>query len=796
MRTNRLHIAIALLSAAIIAFQLVLVQILSIVQWYHFAYMVIAMAMLGFGAAGTFLALFQRKLVARHIYVVPALLTGTGISMALVTDISQLSFARFDAYQLFVEYSHIAKLLATYGLFFIPFFLGATAIGLVFIQYVETIGKIYFANLFGSALGGLLVLPLLWRFFPNQVPVFIAILPVLGGLLILPADKKYMQLLFSFAAIIVIVIKILNPATLRLSEYKDLSKTLLLPEAKILSEKPSPYGLVQVLSSPVLRYAPGLSLAAQHAEPVKTATFVNGNWHGAITELRVRDTAMILDQTTFALPYIMSKRNSVLILQAGTGMDVAHALIRQAKKITAVEANPTILAGLKKQYDSFKDSFEDLDLSFHQLEPRSFLSMDTAVYDLVVIPVVGVFGGSSGITALQEQFILTRESFAQIWRRLNREGAICISSWMDYPVRNPLKVLATMAEALQVLGIRDPGRHIVAVRSWGTITFVLTKNELSSTALDNVRSFCDSLMFDPAIMPHLSGEERTRYNQFQDPFFFSYIDSILANGRNNFYKTYDFNIRPATDNKPYFSQYIKWDHFFRLAQFYGNRSIAFFGVGYLLVIITFLQLVLASFLLIILPLFKIGIKGKGKAGILFYFSGIGLGYMFVEMVLIQQFILYFGNPVYASSAVITALLLFSGLGSYYSGNITSKKKWMTVAWVSIVLFLLVYAFALSLILQQTMQFSTWVKWLLALFIIAPPAFCMGIPFPYGITCVSKTNPSMVPWAWGINGCVSVISTVLATILAVEAGFTAVMLCGVAGYLMALFALIIMNRNKE
>jgi hypothetical protein len=265
MIKNRLHIAIALVSAAIIAFQLALVQILSIVQWYHFAYMVIAIAMLGFGAAGTFLALFQKKLLAVAASVLPALITATGISMALVTDISQLSFARFDAYMLFVEYSHIAKLLITYGLFFIPFFLGAMAIGLVFILYVKTIGKIYFANLFGSAFGGLLVLPLLWRFFPNQVPVFIAILPVLGGLLILPADKKYIQLLFSIAAIIVIVIKIMNPGTMQLSEYKDLSKTLLLPEAKILTEKPGPYGLVQVVSSPVLRYAPGLSLAAQHA---------------------------------------------------------------------------------------------------------------------------------------------------------------------------------------------------------------------------------------------------------------------------------------------------------------------------------------------------------------------------------------------------------------------------------------------------------------------------------------------------------------------------------------------------
>ncbi len=274
------------------------------------------------------------------------------------------------------------------------------------------------------------------------------------------------------------------------------------------------------------------------------------------------------------------------------------------------------------------------------------------------------------------------------------------------------------------------------------------------------------------------------------------MDSILSPGRSAFYSNYDFNIRPATDNKPYFSQYIKWDHFFRLAEFFGNRSIPFFGIGYLLVIVTFLQVLLASLLLIILPLFKIGFKGQGKAGILFYFAGIGMGYMFVEMVLIQHFILYFGNSVYAGSAVITSLLVFSGVGSFYSGSIARNKKSMNRVWVFIIVVLAGYAFGLSFLLQQTVQWSLMFKWLAVLIVIGPPAFCMGIPFPSGLAYVSQTNPSMLPWAWGINGCVSVISTVLATILAVEAGFTSVMLFGVAGYLVAFFTLIIRNKERD
>ncbi len=137
MSPYKIPLSIAFLSAAIIAFQLALIQILSIAQWYHFAYMIISMALLGFGAAGSLLAIFQKYLTNRTELLLPFLMTGTGIMMSIVTGVSQMSFIRFDSYVLFAEYAHIGKLLLTYLLFFFPFFLGALAIGLVFVKYVD-----------------------------------------------------------------------------------------------------------------------------------------------------------------------------------------------------------------------------------------------------------------------------------------------------------------------------------------------------------------------------------------------------------------------------------------------------------------------------------------------------------------------------------------------------------------------------------------------------------------------------------------------------------------------------------
>ena len=209
-------------------------------------------------------------------------------------------------------------------------------------------------------------------------------------------------------------------------------------------------------------------------------------------------------------------------------------------------------------------------------------------------------------------------------------------------------------------------------------------------------------------------------------------------------------------------------------------------IGYLLVIMTLIQISIASFLLILLPLFKIRWKGKAKFSIILYFGGIGLGYMFVEMVFIQRFILYFGNPVFAASAVITSLLIFSGLGSYYSNHFTLYKKRLLTIFVFIVLILFTYSFVLTPILQQTVHVNLFLKLFNVFLITAPLAFCMGIPFPAGLSQISKMSSSWIPWAWGINGCVSVISTALATIVAVEMGFTWVMLFAAIAYCLPLF----------
>jgi hypothetical protein len=777
---RKILFSVSLLSAAVIAFQLALMQVLSMIQWHHFAYMVISVAMLGFGAAGTILAIFRKPLVRNAYWLLPILMMCSGLSMALVTGLSQLPALRFDSYLLFAEFSQTGNLFLSYLFFMLPFLLAALSLGLIFLIYVKEIGRVYFADLLGSATGGLFVLLLISFFFPDQLPAIIALLPVIAGSLLIPKDHRYVHFGMAVISLVFICWKIFQPSKLVLSQFKDLSKTLLLPEASITWEKPSPYGLLQAVKSPALRYAPGLSLTATSAAEVHSAIFLNGDWFGVLLH---PDTPMVLDFTSLALPYIMRERKEVLILRAATGIDAAHALRHGVSKITATEPNAALVSKMREEKtDPAFFIWHDPAISMYTLEPRSFLMQDTGRYDLIVLPMVGSFGGSAGLFALQEQFALTREAFREMWRRLRPGGAISVTAWMDFPVRSPLKILSTMMEVLEAEGIKDPSQHLVAIRSWGTISFVMTRSALNKTEISNIRSFCEERLFDPAVLPGLDTSERARYHQFEDGIFFSYLEKIMSGKeRERLYDEYAFNIRPATDNKPYFSQFIKLNKLGNMSGSFSSRSIPFIELGYLVLVATLAQVLLLSFTLILLPLFRIGWKAPGKFSTFLYFSGIGLGYMFVEMIFIQRFILYFGSQVYSASAVITTMLFFSGLGSYASGYFQKTRKRLLLVFAGIIVLLLLYSFLLTPILQQTASFSLIFKIFLLLLLVAPPAFLMGIPFPSGLLMVSRVHDAHIPWAWGINGCTSVVSTALATLVSVELGFSWVMIIAAAAY---------------
>ena len=783
---NRLIFSIGLLSVSMIAFQLSLMQYLSIVQWYHFAYMVIAIALLGFGAAGTFLALFRKAVIKRIKVLLPLLIALSGIFMPMSLWLSGLSFFRFDTYLLFVEQKEIWRLLLFELLFFIPFFLCALAIGMVFIKYAVRIGELYFSNLVGSGLGGLLAIVLFWIASPSQIPFVTGLVPLIASLIILPSRRRnYWLGAIIISALTLIFFTFNNPTQINISQYKSLSRSLDLPETTIETSENSPYGWVQYISSPVLRYAPGLSLSFTGEVPVIDAIFNNAEWAGPV--LASEEDSQILNYTTSAVALEIIQPQKVLLLNAGTGEKTHYYSFHNVPQIDHVEPNP-LLSELSSESTKFGSNVHQ-----YQKDARSFLSASQEKYDLINLPDVGAFGGTAGLHAIQEKYLLTTDSFSQIYDHLEKSGILSITVWMDYPYRNPLKITATLAETLTENGIKDPAQHLIAVRSWNTITYLMKREAFSESEIERLRKFCDRLSFDPLLLPGISAKERNNYNSLEDENLFKLTDRLLSKERDEVYESYDFNLRPATDDRPYFSQFLKWKNFGHLQKLFGDQSATFFELGYLIVGVTFIQSLLLAVILIVLPLFLLKRKMNNKLWILLYFAGIGIGFMFVEIVLIHRFILFLGHPVYSVAAVISFMLLISGIGSWYSSSLKTSLFSIRKIVFIIAVILVLYTFGLASILKAGMGFGIGIKTLFSLILIGIPAFFMGMPFPLGLRYLSKKNEHELPWAWGINGCFSVISTSLATILAIEVGFSILILLGAAAYLITMASCFIQSK---
>ncbi len=774
---NRLLFSLGLLSLSMIAYQLSLMQYLSIVQWYHFAYMIIGIALLGFGAAGTFIAIFRKRLLQKTEIFLPGFMLLTAVFMPLSIWLSAQPFARFDTYLLFVEQRELWRLLFFELLFFIPFFFCALAIGLAFVKYTSGIGSLYFSNLAGSGLGGLAAIILFWTATPIQIPFLTALLSLIAALLILPLRWKGTWMVSSGLAVLFLFFSYSSPLTLPLSQYKSLSRTLDLPETNVEQEVNSPYGWVQYVSSPYLRYAPGLSLGFTGKVPLVDAVFNNGEWAGAL--LRSAEESEILDYTTSAIAWKLTSPQKILILNAGTGIRTQYALTHEASSIDHVESNPVVTDLAVRETDLQTEASVD----FHSQDARSFLAHTNEKYDVISFPELGAFGGSAGLQAVQEEYLLTKNAFSEAYGRLQENGLMEIKVWMDYPYRNPLKVAATLAEVLEEKGISEPESRLLAIRSWNTISFLLKRSAFSETEIKAVREFCEDLNFDPLIMPHITTEERSRYNLLEDESLFRLIDTLLSKDREQVYENYDFHLRPATDDKPYFSQFLRLKSFPQLRQLYGEQSASFFELGYLIVGVTFIQSLILAVTLIILPLFWLKGTLKNRSRTFLYFSGLGIGYMFVEIVFIQRFILYLGHPVYSVAAVISGMLLLSGLGSRFSSRLNLSLKAIGRLVILIVFLLLLYILSLPWLLEMSMGLPLWMKTGISLVLIGIPAFFMGMPFPLGLQHLSKNNEAGVPWAWGVNGCLSVVSASLATILAIETGFSILLLLGGVAYMM-------------
>ena len=533
------------------------------------------------------------------------------------------------------------------------------------------------------------------------------------------------------------------------------------------------------------RTAPGLSLLARAPVSEQVALFVDADGPLAIVGHDAQSPPPgYLEDLTSALPYRLVERPRVLVLGAGGGSAVLQALGAGVRSVDAVELQPHVVAMVRGRYREFSGGvYEHPKVRVHIADPRAFIEATSDEYDLIQIVSIG--SGIAGLHALEAHRLLTVESVRRVLARLSAAGVAAFTVRARLPPRDGVRLLATVLDALEAESIPSPGDHIAWIRSWSTTTLVVGRAPLSDAQIEAVRSFVDLRAFDLIHVRGIALEEVNRFSVLDRPHFHEAARRLLGGHRDTFVRDYKFDVRPATDDRPYFSSFFRWAHAPEILTLSREGGIGLLDIGYLALPAALVQAVAASAVLILLPLLALRRQrgGAGRWSTLSGFFCIGLAFLLIEIAFIGRFTVILSHPVHALVVVLAGFLLFAGAGSYLSARRGADAS-ITGPVIGIAALATAYALLSPYLTGALIGAPSVVKVGAALALIAPLATLMGMPFPRALTRLNAVDPSLLPWAWGINGCASVIGAVLATLVAIHHGHAVVILSGVALYVLA------------
>jgi hypothetical protein len=822
MPSRKIFITIFLSSFSALAFQITLTRIFSISLWYHFAFMVISIAMLGIGASGAMLTIYP-KLKRLSNIAVYGLLLGMSISLCYISsnqipfDPVRLSWDRIQLFYISLYYVTLA----------IPFFFTGLIIGSAFSEMSEQSGILYGSDLSGAGLGSIVVLFLMYL-LPLEKIIFILSSIAFAGSFIIGSRKIKM------AAVILTSINLfiigINPEIVhpRMSPYKGLQVYLRYPGAEHIRTYYSPFSQVDIFKSPAVRFAPGLSLKYLDPLPEQIGFSIDGGEVNAITNVKDRDSLEFLRYLPSALPYEMRmfQRNAkdikgviprfnrgiqknidsrlrtagmtekkmldetggddVLIIDPKGGLQVLMAEYYSSKNIIKIESNPSLLKIIRNEFSDFSQGIYNTN-AFSGLA-RTWLKSNGRKFDIVDISLMGAT--PSGLFGISEDYRFTEEAFREYLESLRPDGLLSINLFILPPPRIELRILTTIVKAMEDMGIKDVKGHITAIRSWGAISILVKRTLFSPEEIGKIKGFSRERRFD---VVHYSGIKEDETNIYMkmpsNEYYYAFKDILSPQTRQRFIDSYLFDIRPVSDLKPFFNYFLRLKNIKPIYEVMGEKWQYFIEEGYLIIAV-FLQVLVISIVLISLPILirvkeKVEVGKMSNLGILPYFAFLGIGFMFIEVSLIQKMILPLGNPSYAFALVLTSILISSATGSILSHRFSKLKNPFTLLYISFI------AISISFIMQfvyQVSPYQLYLKVFMIFIMLLPVGFFMGIPFPLGIKTLGEKEPSLIPWAWAINGCFSVLAPILTIIIAMEFGFNSVLLLGGMAYIMAFLSL--------
>ena len=745
--------AVFAVSAALLALEVLLLRFFAVEHYHHFAYAVIAVAMLGGGTSGTLLVLLRERVrgherrLFRWACVAFALLAAGAPWLAQGLPFEPTALAWSPG--AWVALAAVQAVLA------LPFAAGTAAVILAMQADPGRTPHLYAANLAGSGLGALAALLLL--FAPP-------------------------------------------PFTPRVTQFKALPQVESFPGARRLGERWSPLGWVAAVRAPAFHYAPGLSLGYRGTLPPQVAVFTDGDLAGAATPWRGDPAgATFTDWLPSAVAYQLRGKR-VLVVGAGPGFEVLSALAHGAERVVAVELDPRVTALTRSVMDTGSDVFADPRVEVVTADGRSYAARARERFDLVVLAPTEAFGAAAaGVHATGEDYLTTVEALRGYLGLLEPGGSLSLTRWVRTPPRDNVKAILSASAALRGLDAtqrdadasgaeRGPGTRFAFFRNWAAGTLLIRPDGFSQAERARLLDFAARRLLDVDWLGGPPPAGTRAFNLLERPVFRAAAGAAAggADASRRFAADYPFDVRPATDDRPYFSHFLRLGLLRRLVTLGAPSWLPFAEWGYVAVLATLLEGALVAAALMLLPAVALARRAPDIPLLRIggYFNAIGLGYLLVEMAFIQKLQLLLGHPVYAVSAALAGFLIFSGAGSWWSARVRPGPK--PALAVAAIVALEVALAALAVRAAQPLPLAA--RAVVAVLVVAPPAFAMGMPFPTGLRALAGERPGALAWAFAANGFASVVAGSLATLLAIEFGFRWVLLGGVACYLTAAAAL--------
>lgn len=777
-----LFIALILVSFSQLYLEVFLTRVFSIAHGYHWAFLIVGLALLGSGMGGTYL--FFKRDIYKSNGLMRLKLLSIIYPLSIILTYMEVNLLPFDPYQIPWSKLQFFYFFLNFVSFLVPFFFSGLIISLSLTIFSEEHSTLYCMTFIGASLGSLstlVFLPILSEFGAMLISV---ILGFLASLLLCRYSRySTISTIFLLTFVYLLIYKPFE-IPVRLSPYKDLSQLLKIPQTKISATYRNVSSRIDIVESPTIRYAPGLSYKYVGRLPSGIGITIDGeNLKGIVTSNHFTD---YLPQSVM---YLLKKNPKVLIVEPVGGLDIVLALNKKADDIIVVFENPIMVEVLNKYLSHLPN------IRFVVEHPRIYLAQSQEMFDAIQFSLEESFYVvASGSYSLKENYKYTVEGFKSVYSHLKPNGIILFTRWLQRPPVEELRLFNLIITGLRELGVTEPEKRVISFRTLNTMTFIVKRGEFTASEIDSMKRFLESMAFDIVFLYGVKSSETNRFNVLPEDIYYEYFQRILSD--RDFQRNYPFRIDPPRDDRPFFFHFFKKDQIPTIIKNWGRTWQPFGGAGYIIIIGAIFLIILFSIFVIMLPfiLRKETLPKFYKTySLSFYFFAIGLAYLFVEIPIMQKFILYLGKPTYSFSIVLAILLLSSGFGSVCSLRLIKYPILFILG-----VFLLSLSITLPFILEFSLKYPFYLRVIICAITIGPLGFLMGMPFPLALEKVKNYSIDTIPWCWAINGVASVLSSFLSTIIAIYTGFTSILLTSSALYILA--GLILLSspdkRNKK